>query len=107
MMVDSPCGARVGGRAPARSKSGPIEAELTMSTLAGVFATTHSPTCYLPAERWNEVRASRTLRADVPTGGLEEKRRKKARVEQGFAVLKHKLAAVAPAVLAVFGDDQA
>ena len=77
-----------------------------MSTLAGVFATTHSPTCYLPAERWNEVRASRTLRADVPMDDLEENRRKKARVEKGFAVLKQKLAAVAPDVLVVFGDDQ-
>jgi Catalytic LigB subunit of aromatic ring-opening dioxygenase len=77
-----------------------------MATLAGVFATTHSPTCYLPAERWNEVRKSRTLRADVPFDDLEENRRKKARVQRGFATLKEKLAAARPDVLLVFGDDQ-
>ncbi|MGH7388100.1 MAG: hypothetical protein ACREM3_01390 [Candidatus Rokuibacteriota bacterium] len=77
-----------------------------MATLVGVVNTTHSPTCYLPAERWNEVRASRTLRADVPMDDLEENRRKKARVERGFATLKQTLAAAAPDVLVVFGDDQ-
>jgi hypothetical protein len=77
-----------------------------MATLAGVFATTHSPTCYLPAERWNEVRASRTLRADVPLDDLETNRHKKARVERGFAALRARLAAAAPDVVVVFGDDQ-
>ncbi len=77
-----------------------------MATLAGVFATTHSPTCYLPAERWNEVRASRTLRADVPFDDLEANREKKARVQRGFAVLREKLAAAAADVCVVFGDDQ-
>lgn len=77
-----------------------------MATLAGVFATTHSPTCYLPAERWNEVRASRTLRADVPLDDVETNRSKKARVERGFATLRDRLAAAAPDVAVVFGDDQ-
>ena len=36
-----------------------------MATLAGVFNTSHSPFCYMPAERWNDVRASRSLRADA------------------------------------------
>ena len=38
-----------------------------MATLVGVFNTSHSPTAYAPAEKWNEVRASRSLRADVDT----------------------------------------
>ena len=62
-----------------------------MATLAGVFNTSHSPTAYQPAEKWNEVRASRKLRADVPFDDLDANRAKKARVEKGFATLREKL----------------
>jgi len=77
-----------------------------MARLVGVFNTSHSPTAYLPAERWNEVRASRTLRADVPMDDLETNRTKKARVERGFATLREKLVTAAPDALVIFGDDQ-
>jgi hypothetical protein len=77
-----------------------------MATLVGVFNTSHSPTTYLPAERWNEVRASRTLRADVPFDELETNRKKKARVERSLAALRDKLAAAAPDAIVIFGDDQ-
>jgi hypothetical protein len=77
-----------------------------MATLVGVLATSHSPTTYLPAERWNEVRASRSLRADVPFDDLDANRAKKARVERGFATLRERLAAAAPDVVVIFGDDQ-
>jgi len=77
-----------------------------MATLVGVFNTSHSPTTYQPAEKWNEVRASRSLRADVPIDDLEANRAKKARVETGFAALREKLAAVRPDALVIFGDDQ-
>jgi hypothetical protein len=77
-----------------------------MATLVGVFNTSHSPTAYQPAERWNEVRASRTLRADVPVDDLEANRAKKARVERGFATLRARLTAAAPDAIVIFGDDQ-
>ena len=77
-----------------------------MATLVGVFNTSHSPTTYQPAEKWNEVRASRSLRADVPFDDLDVNRDKKARVEKGFATLREKLTAARPDALVIFGDDQ-
>ena len=46
-----------------------------MAKLVGVFNTAHSPFCYMPPERWNEVRANRSLREDVPMDDLEENQR--------------------------------
>jgi aromatic ring-opening dioxygenase catalytic subunit (LigB family) len=77
-----------------------------MGLLAGVFAMSHSPFCYMPPERWNEVRASRTLRADVPLDDLAASRAKAERVAKAFATLRAQLAACAPDVIVVFGDDQ-
>lgn len=77
-----------------------------MATLAGVFAMSHSPFCYMPPERWNEVRASRSLRADVPLDDVDVNRAKAARVTAAFATLRARLAAAAPDVIVVFGDDQ-
>jgi hypothetical protein len=77
-----------------------------MARVVGVFNVAHSPTCYRPAEEWNEVRASRTLRADVPMDSLEENHQKKARVETAFAMLRSRLTAARPDVLVIFGDDQ-
>ena len=77
-----------------------------MATLVGVFNMSHSPFCYMPADRWNEVRASRSLRADVPLDDVATNRAKAARVGAAFATLRTKLAAAAPDVLVVFGDDQ-
>jgi hypothetical protein len=77
-----------------------------MATLAGVFNMSHSPFCYMPPEKWNEVRASRSLRPDVPVDDLEANRAKAARVAKAFAALRAQLAAARPDVLVVFGDDQ-
>jgi hypothetical protein len=77
-----------------------------MATLAGVFNMSHSPFCYMPPEKWNEVRASRALRPDVPADDVEVNRAKAARVATAFAALKARLAAAKPDVLLVFGDDQ-
>jgi Catalytic LigB subunit of aromatic ring-opening dioxygenase len=77
-----------------------------MATLVGVFNMSHSPFCYMPADRWNEVRASRSLRADVPLDDVATNRAKAARVGAAFSTLRAKLAAAAPDVLVVFGDDQ-
>jgi catalytic LigB subunit of aromatic ring-opening dioxygenase len=77
-----------------------------MATLVGVFAMSHSPFCYMPPERWNEVRASRSLRVDVPLDDVDTNRSKAARIRAAFATLREKLAITAPDVIVVFGDDQ-
>jgi hypothetical protein len=77
-----------------------------MATLCGVFSTAHSPFCYMPPERWNEVRASRSLRADVPLDDLSANRQKAERITRGFATLRDELAATAPDVIVIVGDDQ-
>ena len=77
-----------------------------MATLAGVFNMSHSPFCYMAPERWNDVRASRSLRGDVPVDDVETNRAKSARVAAAFARLKAELAAARSDVIVVFGDDQ-
>jgi catalytic LigB subunit of aromatic ring-opening dioxygenase len=77
-----------------------------MARLAGVFNMSHSPFCYMAPEKWNEVRASRSLRADVPRDDLATNRAKHARVQAAFRTLRERLAAARPDVLVVFGDDQ-
>jgi hypothetical protein len=77
-----------------------------MATLAGVFNMSHSPFCYSAPEHWNDVRASRSLRADVPLDDVETNRAKAARVAAAFATLRARLAAAAPDVIVIFGDDQ-
>ena len=78
-----------------------------MAKLVGVFNTAHTPFCYMPPERWNEVRSSRSLRADVPLDDLETNQKKAERIRHGFATLKQKLSEANPDVLVIFGDDQA
>jgi hypothetical protein len=77
-----------------------------MAKLVGVFNTAHSPFCYSAPETWNETRARRALREDVPMDDLEENKRKSQRIQDGFATLKQKLYEVKPDVLVIFGDDQ-
>src|SRR5262245_51127545 len=77
-----------------------------MAHLVGVFQTAHTPFCYRRPEDWNQARSGRTLRADVPVDDLETNRRKYARVQDGFAVLRRKLADARPDVVVIFGDDQ-
>ncbi|HEY7270987.1 MAG TPA: hypothetical protein VH951_14275 [Dehalococcoidia bacterium] len=77
-----------------------------MAKLVGVFNTAHSPFCYMPPERWNEVRANRSLREDVPMDTLEQNQEKAARIKSGFATLKAKMDEVKPDVIVVVGDDQ-
>jgi hypothetical protein len=77
-----------------------------MATLAGVFNMSHSPFCYMAPERWNDVRASRSLRRDVPLDDVDTNRAKAARVAAAFATLKSELTAARPDVIVIFGDDQ-
>ncbi len=77
-----------------------------MARLVGVFNMSHSPFCYMPPEEWGAVRASRTLRADVPRDDLATNRAKAERIRGALATLRAKLAAAVPDVIVVFGDDQ-
>jgi hypothetical protein len=77
-----------------------------MAKIVGVFQTAHTPFCYRRPEAWNGLRASRPVRADVPVDDLETNRKKYARIQDGFAMLKRKLAEAGPDVIVVFGDDQ-
>jgi len=77
-----------------------------MAQIVGVFQTAHTPFCYRRPEDWNNARSARPVRADVPLDDLESNRRKYARVQNGFAVLRRKLEEAGPDVVVVFGDDQ-
>jgi hypothetical protein len=77
-----------------------------MAKLVGVFNTAHSPFCYMAPERWNEVRANRSLREDVPLDTPEENARKGERIKKGFETLRNKMSELKPDVVVVFGDDQ-
>jgi hypothetical protein len=57
-------------------------------------------------ERWNEVRAGRSLREDVPLENLDECKEKAERIQNGFATVRAKLQEANPDVIVVFGDDQ-
>ena len=77
-----------------------------MARIVGVFQTAHTPFCYRSAEDWSRVRSARPVRADVPLDDLEENKRKHARVQKSFAVLREKLAQARADVIIIFGDDQ-
>jgi hypothetical protein len=76
-----------------------------MATVAGVFNMVHTPFCYIPADRWGEVRAKRRLREDVPEDGAEAES-KSRRIHDAFDILRLKLAESRPDVIVMFGDDQ-
>jgi hypothetical protein len=57
-------------------------------------------------EQWNEVRAKRHLRADVPIEDLDECKTKAQRIGAAFATLRRNLQEARPDVIVVFGDDQ-
>ena len=77
-----------------------------MAKIVGVFQTAHTPFCYRRPEDWNRARSGRQLRPDVPLDDVESNRRTHARVQEGFTVLRRKLADARPDVIVVFGDDQ-
>ena len=77
-----------------------------MARIVGVFQTAHTPFCYRRPEDWSRARSGRQLRPDVPLDDLESNRHKYARVQEGFAVLRRKLAEAGPDVIVIFGDDQ-
>jgi len=77
-----------------------------MAKLVSIVNMAHSPFCYRPPEQWNEVRASRSLRADVPFDDIDVNRTKWTRIQRAFTTLREALSAARPDVIVVFGDDQ-
>jgi len=76
-----------------------------MATVVGAFNMVHTPFCYIPPERWNEIRGARRLRTDVPQDGASAQE-KSARIQACFATLRDKVAECKPDVIVIFGDDQ-
>ena len=77
-----------------------------MSKLVGVYATSHTPFCYMPPENWNAIRATRALRADVPMDDVVGNTDKYNRIQKAFETLRGKLAEAKPDVVIIIGDDQ-
>jgi 3-O-methylgallate 3,4-dioxygenase len=77
-----------------------------MARVVGVFNTVHSPFCFMAPEHWNEVRANRSLREDVPVDDLEANQQKYQRIQDAFSVLREKLYSTEPDIIVMYGDDQ-
>ncbi len=77
-----------------------------MAQVVGVYNTAHSPFCYMPPERWNDVRAGRSLREDVPMDDLETNKQKAARIQAAFATLRDHIVKANPDAVLIIGDDQ-
>jgi hypothetical protein len=60
----------------------------------------------MPPENWNAIRATRSLRADVPMDDIEASRAKFNRIQASFATLRAKMTELHPDVIIIFGDDQ-
>src|SRR5688572_16482657 len=66
----------------------------------------HSGFCYSDGTGWNDSRANRALREDVPMDDLPTNIAKAARIGHSFEVLRAKIRAKGVDVLVIFGDDQ-
>jgi hypothetical protein len=76
-----------------------------MATVVGAFNTVHTPFCYIPPERWGDIRGQRRLRDDVPQDEPQAQE-KSQRIQEALGVLRDKLAESSPDVIVIFGDDQ-
>jgi hypothetical protein len=77
-----------------------------MARVVGVYNTVHTPFCFMPPSRWNEVRAGRSLREDVPFDDEKTNEEKHARIQAAFGELRSHLYAQDPDIVVMFGDDQ-
>jgi 3-O-methylgallate 3,4-dioxygenase len=77
-----------------------------MAKVVGVYNTVHTPFCFMPPSIWNEVRANRSLREDVPFDDDETNVHKHQRIQDAFAILKKHIYDQSPDVILVYGDDQ-
>lgn len=77
-----------------------------MAKFLGVFNASHTPFCFAAPELWQEMRAARNLRGDVPLDDLDENRRKAARLNAALETLRSTIAAAEPDVVVVVASDQ-
>lgn len=77
-----------------------------MAQLVGLLNTSHGPFTTMAPELWEERRARRSYRSDIPVETEEERVAKAGRAAAGLDVLRGKLAEMNPDVLVIFGDDQ-
>ncbi len=81
-----------------------------LATLCTAICTSHSPYLFASPEEWEEARRGRAARggidSSVPVDSAAENRAKHARCMQALSVLRAELAAAAPDVIILFGDDQ-
>jgi hypothetical protein len=80
--------------------------EKNMAKLIGVFNASHTPFCFAPPEAWDDMRAARQLRADVPLDDLEANRSKSKRLTAALDTLRGLIAAANPDVVVTFASDQ-
>ncbi len=81
-----------------------------MADLAGWIAMSHGPQLMLPPDRWDLLHTGRgaapPVRPDLANRTLETKWAEWTRCQDAIAVLRSKLAALAPDVVVVVSDDQ-
>src|SRR5688572_30029631 len=77
-----------------------------MATLVGTFYHSHGGTTSMPGELWRERRLSRPIREDVPIESDEVNLKKAERTQEGFRILREKIAELKTDVLICFSDDQ-
>ena len=77
-----------------------------MAELVGVYNASHSPFCFMPPDKWNDARALRSLRSDVPMDDLSENQRKAVRLQEALSTLRGRIVEARPDVAIVFASDQ-
>ena len=77
-----------------------------MARIPLVMTTSHSPFLYTPPEYWNQIRAKRSYRDEVPYDSDDVNREKFDRCQADLAKLRAKVEEVKPDVMVIFGDDQ-
>jgi Catalytic LigB subunit of aromatic ring-opening dioxygenase len=77
-----------------------------MARIPLVMTTSHSPFLYTPPEYWNQIRAKRSYRDEVPYDSDDVNKEKYERCQAGLARLRAKVEEVKPDVMVIFGDDQ-
>jgi hypothetical protein len=77
-----------------------------MAQLAGAYYMSHANWAFRPGDDWNETRAGRKHRSDVPFDDVSTNQKKAARIRKARHTLRAEVERAAPDVLVVFGDDQ-
>lgn len=77
-----------------------------MARLLGAYYMSHANWAYTPGDDWNDRRAARKHRADVPFDDLAANKNKALQLREARHNLRAEFERASPDVLVVFGDDQ-